>query len=104
LRTERVTNAASRPFPGGNTGNTGYTQAMAKVMISMPDELLAQVDRRARQEGTTRSAWLQDVTRRALSVDELARAERIRAFLDSVRPRGGNSAEAIRADRDRDNP
>lgn len=75
---------------------------MAKVMISMPDELLEQVDRRAKQAGTTRSGWLRELAERALENDTQARAERMRAYLDSAQPRGGDSARWIREDRERD--
>lgn len=74
---------------------------MAKVMISMPDDLLAVVDRRAKAAGTTRSGWLQDVARRAAADDDAARAERIRAFLAAAVPHGGDSAAAVREDRAR---
>jgi metal-responsive CopG/Arc/MetJ family transcriptional regulator len=42
-------------------GNTGYTLAMAKVMISLPDELLARVDARAGERGSTRSATIREL-------------------------------------------
>jgi metal-responsive CopG/Arc/MetJ family transcriptional regulator len=77
---------------------------MAKVMISMPDELLEQVDRRAKQAGTTRSGWLRVLAERAVEQDMQERAAAIRALLAQARRHGGNSAELIRADRNRDNP
>lgn len=39
---------------------------MAKVLISMPDELLARVDREATRRGATRSGFLQHAARREL--------------------------------------
>ena len=75
---------------------------MAKVMISMPDELLEQVDRRAKQAGTTRSGWLRELAERALENDTQARAARMRAYLDTAQPHGGDSARWIREDRERD--
>jgi metal-responsive CopG/Arc/MetJ family transcriptional regulator len=74
---------------------------MAKVMISIPDELLERVDARVSRDGTTRSAWLRSQAERALNQDPEDRAARIRAYLDRAKDHGGNSAEAIRADRDR---
>ena len=47
-------------FPG--TSNTGYTGAMAKVMVSLPDELLDAVDAEAARRGTTRSGLLRATT------------------------------------------
>jgi len=35
-----------------------HTDGVAKVMVSLPDELLTRVDRMARQRGTTRSILL----------------------------------------------
>lgn len=77
---------------------------MAKVMVSIPDDLLAQIDRRAKAAGTTRSGWLQEVARGAIADDAEARAARIRAFLAGARPHGGDSARWIREDRGRDAP
>jgi hypothetical protein len=37
-----------------------------KVMISMPEDLLERIDRVARERGTSRSAFLQEVVRREL--------------------------------------
>ncbi len=37
---------------------TGYTGGMAKVMVSVPDELLARIDTEARRRMTTRSGLL----------------------------------------------
>lgn len=39
---------------------------MAKVMVSLPDDLLAEVDRTARLRGTTRSGLLAQAARREL--------------------------------------
>lgn len=75
---------------------------MAKVMISMPDELLEKVDRQARKAGTTRSGWLREIAEHAIENDAEARAERMREFFaEHVRDRGGQSAHWIRIDRDR---
>lgn len=79
---------------------------MAKVMISIPDELLEKVDRHARQAGTTRSGWLRGLAERAVEQDMEERAAAIRALLAQARPWGGtgDSAAWVRADRDRDAP
>ena len=90
----------------GHTGNTGYTEDMAKVMISMPDELLVKVDRHAKQSGTTRSGWLRVLAERAVEQDGEERAAAIRAVLAQARPWGGtgDSAAWVREDRNRDDP
>ena len=40
---------------------------MAKVMVSLPDELLAQLDAEAKRRSTTRSGLLADAVRRELA-------------------------------------
>ena len=39
---------------------------MAKVMISLPDELLARLDAQAAEHGSTRSATIRDLAEQAL--------------------------------------
>jgi predicted transcriptional regulator len=39
---------------------------MAKVMVSLPDDLLSAIDRSARHRGTTRSGLLAEAARREL--------------------------------------
>jgi metal-responsive CopG/Arc/MetJ family transcriptional regulator len=39
---------------------------MAKVLVSIPDDLLARVDREAKRRRTSRSAFLRDAARREL--------------------------------------
>jgi hypothetical protein len=77
---------------------------MAKVMVSIPDDLLADIDRQARQRGTTRSGLLQDAARRMLDSDWENRVARIRELRAQAGPWGGEGsiADAIREDRDRD--
>jgi predicted transcriptional regulator len=75
---------------------------VAKVFVSLPDDLLERVDREARRRSTTRSAFLQQAARRELgwadpdTVD--AAIERGRAALAGAGR--FDSAELIRTDRD----
>jgi hypothetical protein len=39
---------------------------MAKVLVSMPDDLLERIDREAKARGSNRSRFLQDAARREL--------------------------------------
>jgi len=75
---------------------------MAKVLISMPDELLARVDREADRRGVTRSGFLQDAAQRELGWPDPvaldAALDRGRAALVSVG--AFESAELIRRERD----
>jgi Ribbon-helix-helix protein, copG family len=75
---------------------------MAKVMVSLPDDVLARIDSEAQRRGTTRSALLRDAALRELGrpdprVLEAALA-RSRARFASARP--FDAAALIRAERD----
>jgi hypothetical protein len=77
---------------------------MAKVMISIPDELLSMLDAEVSRRGTSRSALLQDAARRELG---LLRRDRdsLLADLDELSAAWRGPADAaalVRADRRRD--
>lgn len=68
----------------------------------MPDEVLERVDRLASERGKSRSGFLRDLAERELSDSDEERRRKIRELLDAATaPRGGNSVELIRADRER---
>lgn len=90
--------------PGVSVLPSVYTRPVAKVMISIPDPLLADLDAEAERRHTTRSGLLQEAARR-----ELGRLPRDRgaviADLDALAGtwQGPTDAVAlIRAYRDRD--
>lgn len=75
---------------------------MSKVMVSLPDDLLAAIDEEARHRSTSRSALLAEAARRELErkdPDQLADA-----IARSTRRFGGSgafeSADLVRRDRD----
>jgi metal-responsive CopG/Arc/MetJ family transcriptional regulator len=72
---------------------------MAKVMVSLPDELLERIDRRARARQESRSGFLRELAEREL--DSEARRERsgIEALLGEPVRLGGDAARLIRRDR-----
>jgi metal-responsive CopG/Arc/MetJ family transcriptional regulator len=77
---------------------------MAKVMISLPDELLAALDEAAQRADTTRSAFIRQAVRERLARGPVDRARRDaavehlrRAFSDAT----FNPEDFIRADRER---
>ena len=72
---------------------------MAKVMVSLPDELLAEVDAEARRLGTTRSAVMREFADRALRRRREGRAAALRSLLDDAAPHGGRSAERVKETR-----
>jgi len=81
-------------------GNTVYTHTVAKVMISIPDELLERLDDRARSNGETRSGMLQRLVERDLSIEDARRREEFEALLGQPVDLGGDAARLIREDRE----
>lgn len=85
------------------SGNTVYTNPVAKVMISMPDDLLERLDAQARANRETRSGFLRRLAERELDADHARKRKQIEDLLDKVRvPEGlgGDSARLIREDRE----
>jgi metal-responsive CopG/Arc/MetJ family transcriptional regulator len=73
---------------------------MAKVMVSMPDELLSEVDAEAGRLGTTRSAVLRGFADSALRRRRADRAAAVRMLLDdAVAGHGGAAAERVKTAR-----
>ncbi len=89
------------------SGNTVYTHPVAKVMISIPDKLLARLDARAKEAGETRSGLLQRLAERELEAGELRRRKALNRLWDEVRievpadrPELLDVAQVIREDRE----
>jgi metal-responsive CopG/Arc/MetJ family transcriptional regulator len=72
---------------------------MAKVMVSMPTELVREVDAEATRTGTSRSAVLRGFAESALRHRRADRAAAIRALLRDLTPHGGEAAERLKATR-----
>jgi metal-responsive CopG/Arc/MetJ family transcriptional regulator len=72
---------------------------MAKVMVSLPDDLLAEVDAEARRGGTTRSAVMRDFADAALRKRREGRAAAMRSLLGDASSHGGRAAEQVKATR-----
>jgi metal-responsive CopG/Arc/MetJ family transcriptional regulator len=76
---------------------------MPKVMVSLPDDLLADLDREAVRRGSTRSALLATAARRELEqqspADLDAALERARAALGTAG--SFEAADLVRAERNR---
>ena len=83
-------------------GITGYTGLMAKVMVSLPDDLLKAVDIEAERRGTTRSGLLRELAEESLRRRTNHRVERM-AQIDvmdgPVAGHGGGVAELVKANR-----
>jgi hypothetical protein len=82
------------------SGNTVYTHPVAKVMISIPDELLERVDAHAKKRAETRSGFLQRLAERAIVEDSASRRRELEELLGPPVDLGGNAAELIRQSRD----
>jgi metal-responsive CopG/Arc/MetJ family transcriptional regulator len=81
--------------------NTVYTQPVAKVMISIPDDLLERLDELSKERGTTRSGLLRDLAERELEfIEDEERGEMRRLLELATKPMGGNATQLIREDRD----
>ena len=80
----------------------GYTLGMSKVMVSLPDELLALVDQEAKRRSVSRSALLAAAARRELHRrDPEALAEAVaRSEQRFARAGRFDAGELVRADRD----
>ncbi|MFC0082022.1 hypothetical protein ACFFRE_07655 [Aciditerrimonas ferrireducens] len=75
---------------------------MAKVTVSLPDDLLQAPDREASRRGTTRSGYLRELAEEALRRRSARRAERmaeIEAMDGPFRGHGGGTADLMKANR-----
>jgi len=86
------------PIPAA--GNTVYTQPMAKVMISIPDDLLERLDARARFNRETRSGLLRRLAERELSTEDARLRKEFEELLGPPVSLGGDAAKLIREDRE----
>ena len=73
---------------------------MAKVLISLPDDVLSGLDERVRARGTTRSGLLRELIERELKAEAHGRSAEIRRLLARPGRHGGTGTQAVRADRD----
>ena len=72
---------------------------MAKVMVSLPDELLERIDTHARARHSTRSGFLRDLAERELTADAQRSQTEVEALLGDPVRLGGDSTKLIRQDR-----
>ncbi len=83
--------------------NTVYTHPVAKVMISIPDELLERIDAQAHLNQETRSGYLRRLAERELKADQAQRRQELTELLEKATVRGGmggDAARLIREDRE----
>lgn len=89
-------------MPALALGNTVYTHPVAKVMISISDDLLERLDAQARANQETRSGFLQRLAERELEEADGRRSDEVERLLGSLNiDLGGvSAAQAIREDRE----
>ncbi len=73
---------------------------MAKVMISMPDELLARIDEQVSAEHATRSEFLRRLAERELTQASRRRRQHVEELLGEPVRLGGDSTKLLREDRE----
>lgn len=74
---------------------------VAKVMISLPDELLARLDAHAAEHGDTRSGAIRELAEAAFGERERQLAKRMRALGGGASGHGGDVVAALKARRPR---
>lgn len=77
----------------------GILAAMAKVMVSLPDELLARIDAEAERSSRSRSAVLRGYADEALGERSEQLAERMRELNRGARGHGGDVVAELEAAR-----
>jgi metal-responsive CopG/Arc/MetJ family transcriptional regulator len=71
-------------MPVLTAGNTVYTHPVAKVMISIPDNLLERFDARAKELGDSRSGLLQQLAEKELEAAEARDHREVRTLLQQI--------------------
>jgi metal-responsive CopG/Arc/MetJ family transcriptional regulator len=69
---------------------------MAKVMVSLPDDLLRALDAEARRRGTTRSGILREMAHETLRRRAGVRAARVAEIIGDGERHGGNVATLVK--------
>lgn len=98
---QRCRNPARRSRSARPGVTPGTVTAMAKVMISLPDELLARVDAQAAASGSTRSATIRDLAEVGLGERQRRLAGRMISLEGAARGHGGNSVQELKSGRPR---
>lgn len=80
--------------------NTVYTHPMAKVMISIPDNLLERLDAQARANRETRSGLLRRLIERELESESARRRKEFEDLLGPPIDLEVDAAQLIREDRE----
>lgn len=72
---------------------------MAKVMVSIPDDLLERIDAQARVRHESRSGFLRELAERELAAEASRKSSGIKALLGDAASLGGDATTLLRHDR-----
>jgi hypothetical protein len=82
-------------------GNTVYPEAVPKVLISMPEELLRQLDDAAQRRGESRSGFIQRIAEHEIVESNAQLRKELEELLEPPLDLGGRTAaELVRKGRD----
>jgi hypothetical protein len=87
-------------MPDRSAKTSTYSEQVAKVEISFPDDFLRRVERAADHAGETRDEFLRRAAERELEQDKARRHKEFEEMMPPPIHGGGGSAEWIRWDRD----
>ena len=85
-------------------GNTVYPLDVAKVLISLPDDLLSRIDEYAKRTSETRSGFLQRLAEREIATDNARRTKEFEDLLGPPIPLGGETVRKIKEGREDGKP
>ena len=85
-----------------SVGNTVYPEDVPKVLISMPEDLLRQVDEAAQTRGETRSGFIQRIAEHEIVESNAQLRKELEELFDShtIDLGGSTAAELVRSGRD----
>jgi hypothetical protein len=81
-------------------GNTVYPFDVAKVLISLPDDLLSRIDEYAKRSAETRSGFLQRLAESEIAADNARRKKEFEDLLGPPLHLGGNTVQKIKEGRE----
>jgi predicted transcriptional regulator len=89
-------------MPFLSAGNTVYPLDVAKVLISLPDDLLSRIDEYAKRTAESRSGFLQRLAESEIAADNARRKKEFEELLGPATSGRPDYTQMIREDRDND--
>lgn len=91
-------------MPNRSAKTAIYAESVAKVEITLPDDLLQRIDIAAEHAGLARDELIRRTTEEEVTRSEAAFRKEMEEMLGPPIPLGGNAAEVIREMRDNHPP